>query len=137
MTRQVIRVVAVACSLGIGLAGCGAAPADVSPLADVIFFGSNIVTMDPNQPTVDAVAVRGETITAAGSILAISHAAHASTGAVPRACGSTMNASRPRLGRTSTPPAAWCSIQNLWAFCMVIGIVSRCLQFYIVRRTMR
>ena len=67
MTRQVIRVVAVACSLGIGLAGCGAAPADVSPLADVIFFGSNIVTMDPNQPTVDAVAIRGETITAVGS----------------------------------------------------------------------
>ena len=54
MTRQAIRVVALACSLGTGLAGCGAAPADVGPLADVIFFGSNIVTMDPNQPTVDA-----------------------------------------------------------------------------------
>ena len=33
----------------------------------LIFFGSNIVTMDPNQPMVDAVAVRGETITAAGA----------------------------------------------------------------------
>ena len=67
MTRQAIRGIALACSLGTGLTGCGTAPADVGPLADVIFFGSNIVTMDPNQPTVDAVAVRGETITAAGT----------------------------------------------------------------------
>ena len=36
MTRQVILVVAVACSLGTGLAGCGAAPADVGPLADAL-----------------------------------------------------------------------------------------------------
>ena len=35
--------------------------------ADTIFFGDNIVTMDPRQPTVAAVAVRGETIVAAGS----------------------------------------------------------------------
>ena len=48
--------------LGIGLSGC----ADSS--ADTIFFGDNIVTMDPDQPTVEAVAVRGETIVAAGSI---------------------------------------------------------------------
>ena len=57
--------------LGVGLlvaCGGGAAPADVGPLADVIFFGSNILTMDPNQPTVDAVAVRGKTITAAGAL---------------------------------------------------------------------
>ena len=67
MTRQAIRGIALACSLGTGLTGCGTTPADVGPLADVIFFGSNIVTMDPNQPTVDAVAVRGETITAAGA----------------------------------------------------------------------
>ena len=40
-------------------------------------------------------------MTASGSILAISQAAHASTGPVPRACGSTMKASRPRLGKTS------------------------------------
>jgi len=65
MTRQI--VVVLACSLGIGLAGCGATPADVGPPADVIFFGSNIVTMDPNQPTVDAVAVRSETIIATGA----------------------------------------------------------------------
>ena len=35
--------------------------------ADIIFFGDNIVTMDPRQPTVEAVAVRGETIVATGS----------------------------------------------------------------------
>jgi len=34
----------------------------------MIFFGDNIVTMDPDQPTVEAVAVRGETITAAGML---------------------------------------------------------------------
>ena len=36
--------------------------------ADTIFHGDNIVTMDPGQPTVEAVAVRGETIVAAGSM---------------------------------------------------------------------
>ena len=59
-SKQVI--VALACTLGIGLSGC----ADSS--ADTIFVGDNIVTMDPDQPTVEAVAVRGETIVAAGSI---------------------------------------------------------------------
>ena len=69
MTRQTAVVVGLAGSLGIGLAGCGGAPpADVPELADLIFVGSNIVTMDPDQPTVDAVAVRGETITAAGTV---------------------------------------------------------------------
>lgn len=68
MRRQTLVVVSLACALGIGLAGCGARPADVGPSADLIFVGSNIVTMDPNQPTVDAVAVRGETITAAGAL---------------------------------------------------------------------
>jgi predicted amidohydrolase YtcJ len=55
-------IVVLACTLGIGLSGCG----DSS--ADTIFFGDNIVTMDPDQPTVEAVAVRGETIVAAGSM---------------------------------------------------------------------
>ncbi len=68
MRRQTLVVIGLACALGIGLAGCGAPPADVGPAADLIFVGSNIVTMDPNQPTVDAVAVRGETITAAGAL---------------------------------------------------------------------
>ncbi len=48
--------------VGFGSNGCG------SPAADTIFFGDNIVTMDPDQPTVEAVAVQGETITAAGSL---------------------------------------------------------------------
>ena len=50
----------------IGIGGCG--PGDAGPAADTIFFGDNIVTMDPDQPTVEAVAVRGETITVAGAL---------------------------------------------------------------------
>jgi len=46
------------------LARCGP---DADP-ADAIFHGGHIVTMDPQQPTVAAVAVRGETIVAAGSM---------------------------------------------------------------------
>ncbi len=63
MNRSKRAVVVIACAFGIGLSGC-AAPEP----ADVIFVGDNIVTMDPNQPTVEAVAVRGETIVAAGSV---------------------------------------------------------------------
>ena len=63
MKRSKLAVVVLACTLGIGLNGCAEAPP-----ADIIFFGNNIVTMDPNQPTVEAVAVRGETITAAGAL---------------------------------------------------------------------
>jgi predicted amidohydrolase YtcJ len=54
-------------TLGVVLSGCGPAAPD-GPPADTIFFGDNIVTMDPTQPTVEAVAVRGETITAAGAL---------------------------------------------------------------------
>ena len=57
----------LACTLGLGLGGCGPS-ANAGPPADTIFFGDNIVTMDPNQPAVEAVAVRGETITAAGAL---------------------------------------------------------------------
>jgi len=46
--------------VGLGLSGCRST-------ADTIFFGDNIVTMDPDQPTVEAVAVLGETIVAAGA----------------------------------------------------------------------
>jgi len=63
MKRSKLAVVVLACTLGIGLNGCAEAPP-----ADIIFFGNNIVTMDPNQPTVEAVAVRSETITAAGAL---------------------------------------------------------------------
>lgn len=53
--------------LGIMLSSCGPA-AQAGPAADTIFFGDNIVTMDPNHSVVEAVAVRGETITAVGSV---------------------------------------------------------------------
>ncbi len=67
VARQLIGGVVLAWLFCTGLVGCGPGPVDVGPPADVIFFGSNIVTMDPNQPTVDAVAVQGETIVAAGA----------------------------------------------------------------------
>ena len=58
------------CAAGACMAGCDvrAQPAgdDGSP-ADILFLGDRIVTMDPAQPSVEAVAVRGETIAAAGS----------------------------------------------------------------------
>lgn len=60
------RWLAIACTVAIGLSGCQSRVA--APPADTIFFGDHIVTMDPDQPTVDAVAVRGETIVAAGSL---------------------------------------------------------------------
>ena len=60
-------VVVLAFMLAVGVGGCGPT-VDAGPPADTIFFGDNIVTMDPNQPAVEAVAVRGETITAAGSL---------------------------------------------------------------------
>ncbi len=60
--------IVLACTLGVGLSGCGGPPPDAGPPADLILFGDNIVTMDPNQPSVEAVAVRGETITAAGAL---------------------------------------------------------------------
>ena len=49
------------------VAGVAACSQDAGPPADTIFHGDNIVTMDPQQPTVEAVAVRGEIIVAAGS----------------------------------------------------------------------
>ena len=67
-----LAVLILAFMLGVGLGGCGTgseqASPDAGPLADAIFFGDNIITMDPNQPAVEAVAVRGETITAAGEL---------------------------------------------------------------------
>ena len=61
-------VVILGCTLCVSLSGCAEAPPAAGPAADMIFFGDNIVTMDPDQPTVEAVAVRGETITAAGML---------------------------------------------------------------------
>ena len=65
MSRSKQALVVFAVALAIGVAACGQ---DAGTPADTIFFGDNIVTMDPQQPTVEAVAVRGETIVAAGSM---------------------------------------------------------------------
>jgi predicted amidohydrolase YtcJ len=64
MKRSNWTVIVLACTLTIAFVGCGG---DAGPPADTIFVGDNIVTMDPDQPTVEAVAVRGETIVGAGS----------------------------------------------------------------------
>ena len=59
-------------ALAVGAGGCGGAaaqqPPGGGPAADTIFTGGAIVTMDPARPQVEAVAVRGETITAAGPL---------------------------------------------------------------------
>ena len=65
MSRSKQALVVFAVALAIGVAACGQ---DAGTPADTIFFGDNIVTMDPQQPTVEAVAVRGETFVAAGSM---------------------------------------------------------------------
>jgi hypothetical protein len=67
MKRSKRAVVGLALMLAIAGSGC-APDAPAGPPADTILHGDNIVTMDPGQPTVEAVAVRGETITAAGSL---------------------------------------------------------------------
>jgi predicted amidohydrolase YtcJ len=66
MRRSKLATVVLAGTLALGVSAC--APPVAGPPADTIFFGGNIVTMDPDQPTVEAVAVRGETITAAGAL---------------------------------------------------------------------
>lgn len=66
MTKSSNRtVVTLMCVLALGVAGCQGPEA--GPPAETIFVGENIVTMDPAQPTVEAVAVRGQTIAAAGA----------------------------------------------------------------------
>ena len=60
--------------LAVIVSGCGQAAssdppaAQSGPVADTIFVGDHIVTIDPERPTVEAVAVRGETIAAAGAL---------------------------------------------------------------------
>lgn len=56
--------------LAVGCLGACQGPGTGTPV-DVIFVGDNIVTMDPDQPTVEAVAIRGETIVAAGTTEAV------------------------------------------------------------------
>ncbi len=52
----------VACALRNGLSGCGEVWTDAGAAADVIFVGDNMVTMDPDQQTVEArvILVRSE-----------------------------------------------------------------------------
>ena len=59
---------AIALAVAVAASGAGAGqPAGASGPADTIFLGDHIVTMEPGRPAVEAVAVRGETIVAAGS----------------------------------------------------------------------
>ncbi len=67
MDRSRRAVVVATLTLVVASGGC-APGGDSGPRADTIFFGDNIVTMDPTQPSVAAVAVTGETITAAGTL---------------------------------------------------------------------
>ena len=62
MRRSNQALVVLAFTFSVVLAGC----AQEADPADTIFHGDNVVTMDPRRPTVEAVAVRGETIVAAG-----------------------------------------------------------------------
>ena len=62
MRRSNQALVVLAFTVSVVLAGC----AQEADPADTIFHGDHIVTMDPRRPTVEAVAVRGETIVAAG-----------------------------------------------------------------------
>ena len=62
--------IALVCAVTTGLAGCGVRAeqaAGAGPPADIVFLGDHIVTMDPDRQSVEAVAVRGETIAAAGT----------------------------------------------------------------------
>ena len=65
MSRWFLALVPLACALAAGAAAQPRPGAGAS--ADTIFVGGAIVTMDPAQPRVEAVAVRGETIAAAGT----------------------------------------------------------------------
>ena len=62
-------LITIACAIAVALAARGPAAAqpDAGAPADTIFIGDHIVTMEPGLPEVEAVAVRGETIVAAGT----------------------------------------------------------------------
>ena len=62
-------LITIACAIAVALAARGPAAAqpDAGAPADTIFIGDHIVTMEPGLPAVEAVAVRGETIVAAGA----------------------------------------------------------------------
>lgn len=68
LTAIVFRNAGIAGVLAAGLAACGGPAPESPPPADTIFTGGAIVTMDPARPRAAAVAVRGETIAAAGPL---------------------------------------------------------------------
>ena len=55
------------CAAGLAACGVRAVRAAGEPPADVVFLGEHVVTMDPDRPAAEAVAVRGETIAAVGT----------------------------------------------------------------------
>ncbi|MCY4660864.1 MAG: amidohydrolase [Acidobacteria bacterium] len=70
MTHSRRVVITITCLIVGALAMRGPAagqPPDAGAPADTIFAGDHIVTMEPGRPAVEAVAVRGETIVAAGA----------------------------------------------------------------------
>ena len=67
--RRIFITATCAIALAVVLTASGPVagqPPDAVAPADTIFVGDHIVTMEPEGPAVDAVAVRGETIVAAG-----------------------------------------------------------------------
>ena len=65
---------------GLGAAGgVGAQEGDLAGAADMIVTGANIITMDYNKPSAQAIAVRGSRILGVGSNEEILHFANAST----------------------------------------------------------
>jgi predicted amidohydrolase YtcJ len=57
--------------LSLSLSGC--APEGVAPPADLILQGGRILTLDPAHPEAEALAIRGNTIQAVGTVEEISH----------------------------------------------------------------
>ena len=79
-SRRKFLGTSAAVPLGIGLATDSAAQrGTLTGNASIIVTGANILTMDGNEPTAEAIAVRGDRILAVGSNEEILHFANAST----------------------------------------------------------
>ena len=60
------------CLLAIGVAACGDAPEEsLEPMADRVLTGGVVVTVDPQQPEAEAIAIRDGRIQALGTVAAI------------------------------------------------------------------
>ena len=80
ITRRSFLGTSAAVPLGIGIAGTTAAQqGSLSGAASMIVTGANIITMDWDRPSAEAIAVRGSRILAIGSNEDILHFANAST----------------------------------------------------------